>query len=127
MKTAWIVDDDSEMSNAVQLMLRLLGFETRTFRDARSTAKALLSGQRPDVLLLDIHMPVVSGLDLLEFLRQRADLKHLPIIMLTSEAADVMVDTALAMGADAYLTKPLALEELEAALRRVLPLYGKDV
>lgn len=127
MKTAWIVDDDSEMSNAVQLMLRLLGFETRTFLDARSTAKALLSGQRPDVLLLDIHMPLVSGLDLLEFLRQRAEFKYLPVIMLTSEAADVMVDTALAMGADAYLTKPLALEELETTLRRVLPLYGKDV
>lgn len=127
MKTAWIVDDDAEMSHAVQLMLRVLGFETRTFLNARSAAQTLLSGQRPDVLLVDIHMPLVSGLDLLEFLRQRADFKYLPIIMLTSEAADVMVDTALAMGADAYLTKPLALEELEAALRRVLPLYGKEV
>jgi len=125
MKTAWIVDDDSEMSQAVGLMLKLLGFATRTFLDARSAAKALLSGQRPEVLLLDIQMPQVSGLDLLGFLRQRPEFKYLPIIMLTSEAADVMADTALAMGADAYLTKPLALEELEATLQRVLPLYGK--
>lgn len=125
MRTAWIVDDDSEMGNAVQLMLKLLGFETRIFLDAPSTAKTLLSGQRPDVILLDIHMPVVSGLDLLEFLRQRAEFRYLPVIMLTSEAADVMVDAALDMGADAYLTKPLALEELEATLQRVLQLYGK--
>lgn len=125
MKTAWIVDDDSDMGNAVQLMLKLLGFETRIFLDAPSAARTLLSGQRPDVLLLDIHMPVVSGLDLLEFLRQRPDFQYLPVIMLTSEAADVMVDAALEMGADAYLTKPLAIEELEATLQRVLPLYGK--
>ncbi len=125
MKTAWIVDDDSDMGNAVQLMLKLLGFETRIFLDAPSAARTLLSGQRPDVLLLDIQMPTVSGLDLLEFLRQRADFRHLPVIMLTSEAADLMVDAALKMGADAYLTKPLAIEELEATLQRVLQLYGK--
>ncbi len=125
MKTAWIVDDDSDMGNAVQLMLKLLGFETRIFLDAPSAARTLLSGQRPDVLLLDIQMPTVSGLDLLEFLRQRADFRHLPVIMLTSEAADLMVDAALEMGADAYLTKPLAIEELEATLQRVLQLYGK--
>ena len=61
-------------------------------------------------------MPEVSGLDLLEFLRRRKEWKELPIIMLSSEAADSMVDKALAMGADSYLIKPVTIEELEKAM-----------
>ncbi len=61
-------------------------------------------------------MPTVTGLDMLEFVRRRDTWKHLPVIMLSSEAADVQVDTAMELGADAYVFKPVTLEELEAAL-----------
>ncbi len=72
----------------------------------------------PDILILDINMPEVTGMDLLEFLRQHPDWKHLPVVMLSTEAADVQVDQALAMGADAYVTKPVSVDELEAALQK---------
>ena len=100
-------------------MLKLLGYETRPFIDARKAAKLLLAGERPDVLMLDINMPEVTGLDMLEFVRRREEWKHLPIIMLSSEAADVQVDSAMELGADAYVFKPVTLEELEAALKMV--------
>ncbi len=116
MKTIWYVDDDSEMIQAVKLMLKLLGYETRPFIDARKAAKLLLAGERPDVLMLDINMPTVTGLDMLEFVRRRDEWQNLPIIMLSSEAADVQVDTAMELGADAYVFKPVTIEELEAAL-----------
>jgi DNA-binding response OmpR family regulator len=116
MKQIWIVDDDEEMCRAVSLMLKLLDCESKTFFNARTTAQTLLAGKSPDLMILDINMPEVSGLDLLEFLRRRKEWKSLPVIMLSSEATDVMVDRALAMGADAYVMKPVTIEELESAI-----------
>ena len=95
MKKIWIVDDDIEMVHAVELMLTLLDCETKYFLDARPAAMALLDGKRPDLIILDINMPDVSGLDLLEFLRTRKAWKTLPIVMLSSEAADVTIDEAI--------------------------------
>jgi CheY-like chemotaxis protein len=116
MKKIWIVDDDEEMGRAVSLMLQLLECETRTFLGARYATQALLTGKKPDLLILDINMPEVTGIDMLEFLRRRPEWKNLPIIMLSSEAADVTVDQALALGADAYAMKPVTIEELEKAM-----------
>jgi len=116
MKQVWIVDDDEEMARAVGLMLKLLDCEVVSFLNARSAARTLLSGRRPDALILDINMPEVTGLDLLEFVRRNQVWKGLPVVMLSSEAADVTVDKALAIGADGYVTKPVTLEELERVL-----------
>ena len=96
MKKVWIVDDDEEMIGAIRLMLKLLDCEERHFFSARPAAQALLDGERPDICILDINMPEVSGLDFLEFIRRREDLKDLPVVMLSTEAADVMVDKAMA-------------------------------
>ncbi|HTP01213.1 MAG TPA: response regulator [Anaerolineales bacterium] len=116
MSTIWIVDDDVEMTGAMQLMMQVLFQDSRTFSGAREAAQALLAGGTPDLILLDINMPEVSGLDFLEFVRRRSEWQHLPIVMLSTEAADVTVDQALALGADGYITKPVTLEELERAL-----------
>jgi CheY-like chemotaxis protein len=118
LNNIWYVDDDGEMIRAVKLLLQLLDYKTRSFSDARVAAKALLAGERPDILMLDINMPGVSGIDLLEFVRRRSQWDDLPIIMLSSEAADLQVDTAIDLGADAYVFKPVTLEELEEALNR---------
>ncbi len=116
MRQVWIIDDDEEMNRAIELMLKMLNCEVKTFQNARSAAQALLTGKTSDLLLLDVNMPEVSGLDMLEFLRRRKEWKELPIVMLSSEAADSMVDRALQMGADSYLIKPVTIEELEKAM-----------
>lgn len=120
MSQVWIVDDDDEMLHAVRLMLELLEHEVRQFRDARSAAKELLGGERPAAMILDINMPQVSGIDLLEFLRMREGLREIPVVMLSTETADVQVDQALDIGANAFIFKPVTIEELEAALNKVL-------
>ncbi len=125
MKTIWIVDDDEDMIRAVQLMLQMLNFETRYFLGARPGAQALLGGGKPDLLILDINMPEVSGLDMLEFIRRRAEWDNLPVVMLSTEAADVTVDQAMALGADGYVTKPVMIEELEKTIKSVFQKYGK--
>jgi CheY-like chemotaxis protein len=116
MKDIWTVDDDEEMSRAIELMLKLLDCEVTTFYNVRSAAQLFASGRRPDLLILDINMPEVTGLDMVEFLRRRPETKHLPIVMLSSEAADTMVDRALELGADSYVMKPVSIEELEKAM-----------
>jgi DNA-binding response OmpR family regulator len=120
MKRVWIVDDDEEMTRAIGLMLKMLDCEVMSFRNARSAAQRLLTGKGPQLLLLDINMPEISGLDLLEFLRRRPEWKELPIIMLSSESADSTVDQALRLGADAFLMKPATIEELEKVMTTAL-------
>ena len=125
MSTVWIVDDDIEMTDAMQLMLKLIHYDTVSFPNARKAAQALLAGRQPDLMIVDINMPEVSGLDLLEFIRRRGDWERLPILMLSTEAADVMVDKTLMLGADAYITKPVTIEELDAAVKKAIAAHGK--
>ena len=125
MKHVWIVDDDQEMAKAMRMMLELLDCQTTSFLSARSAAQTLLTGERPDVLILDINMPEVSGLDLLEFLRRRPEWKNLPVVMLSSEAADVTVDEAMELGADGYVMKPVSLEELDEAVKTAFQKHQK--
>ena len=116
MKQVWVIDDDEEMLHAVGLMLKMLDCKVSSYHNVRSAAQRLLSGERPELFVLDINMPEVTGLDMVEFLRRRPESKDLPIIMLSSEATDIMVDRAIELGADAYVMKPVTIEELEKAM-----------
>jgi len=120
MQVVWIVDDDDEMSHAIKLMLQLLDFSVKIFRDAKSTARQLMSGDRPDAILLDINMPEVSGIDFLEFLSMRSELKEIPVVMLSSETTDIQVDEAMELGADGFIFKPVTIDELEEAINRAM-------
>lgn len=124
MRMAWIVDDDDEMSQAVKLMLQLLDYRVEIYRDARSAARSLLAGNRPAVMILDINMPEVSGIDMLEFVRMRQELKDLPVVMLSTETTDIQVDEAMNYGADAFVFKPVTVEELEAAIGKAIDVRG---
>lgn len=124
-KQVWIVDDDDDMAYAIKLMLQLLDCETQHFRHARLAATQLLDGKQPDLMVLDVNMPEVTGIMMLEFVRRRNEWKDLPIIMLSSEATDVQIVEALNLGADAYVTKPVSIEELETAIQTAFKNHGK--
>jgi len=106
------------MITAVSLMFKLLDYGTKSFLDAPTAAAALLGGQRPDLILLDINMPQVSGKDFLEFVRMRKEFNRLPILMLSSEFSDVKAAEFLKLGADGYITKPVSIDELEQAIKQ---------
>jgi DNA-binding response OmpR family regulator len=105
-------------------MLQLLDCSVKRFRNARSAAEELLSRSKPDAMILDINMPEVSGIDLLEFLRMRGEFKTIPVVMLSSETTDIQVDEALELGADAFVFKPVTIEELEAALAKAIQAHN---
>ena len=125
MKRIWVVDDDEEMLRAIKLMLAVLDCEAVTFFGARSVGQAMLGGERPDLMILDINMPDVTGLDLLEFLRRFPATKELPVVMLSTESSDVMKNRASELGADAYVSKPVTLDELERALKEAFEKRSK--
>jgi len=127
MISVWIVDDDEEMSQAVGLMLQLMQLKVYSYRSAREAARKMLAGGRPDLMVLDINMPQVSGIDLLEFIRSRPEFKHIPIVMLSSETTDVQVEEAIRLGADAFVFKPVTMDELKAALKKAAAAHPRKM
>ena len=120
MLTAWYIDDDQEMLQAVRLLLKMLGYQMRPFLKARDAAKILHYGERPDLLILDVNMPEVSGFDMLEFVRRNPVWQHIPIIMLSSEYLPEEMEHAYKLGADVYVTKPATIDELEGAIHKAV-------
>lgn len=101
------------------MMMKLLNVEIKPFLNARTAAKELQNGkEKPDLLILDVNMPEISGIDMLEFVRRKPEFNTLPILMLSSEHTDAQVDEALERGADAYVLKPVTLEELERGIKK---------
>lgn len=107
-----IVDDDRSMREMLALALSREGYDVRTAPDG-VTALDLVGAWAPDAIILDVMMPRVDGIALLPFLRQKT---QAPIIMLTAKGELDDKVCSLAAGADDYLTKPFAVEELLARL-----------
>ncbi len=123
-KTVLIVDDDPATRRAVEGALKVEGIEART---AENGAQCLLAVKEdaPDLVILDVNMPVMDGLQALRAIRQDTATRHLPVIMLTVRDDDDDVARGWVTGVDFYLTKPFDLQDLLAAVRRALDVTGK--
>jgi DNA-binding response OmpR family regulator len=116
LKVAWAIDDDAEMGYIIRLMLKAMGFEARSFLHPREAVQLMIHDSTPDLIILDMNMPGVTGIDVLEFVRGRDRWNHIPIIILSVESADEMVERAMNLGADGYVFKPMTMDELDEVI-----------
>ena len=116
MSRILIIEDEKKIARFLELELRHEGYEVETAADGRTGLEKALSGD-PDLLVLDLMLPGLSGIEVCRRLRHESDV---PIIMLT--AKDDVSDKVMGldMGADDYMTKPFAIEELLARIRVAL-------
>jgi len=114
-----VVDDEPDLLELVRMNLSQAGFEVDTAVDGAAALKAL-RGERPDLVVLDLMLPDVSGTDLCRQLRSDPAFAELPIIMLTARADEVDRVVGFELGADDYVTKPFSPRELVLRVRAVL-------
>jgi len=117
-----LVEDEESFVEALTLGLRREGFAVDVARDG-AEALARFEARRPDVVLLDLMLPKVSGIDVCRQIRARSTT---PIIMLTAKDSEVDAVVGLEVGADDYVTKPYRMRELVARVRAVLRRSGLD-
>src|ERR1700722_11338709 len=120
-QTIVLVDDDRNILTSVQMAMEAEGFEVRTFPDGDEALRGLT--QKPaDLAVLDIKMPRLNGMELLQRLRANPGTSRMPVIFLTSKDEEIDEIMGLRMGADDYIKKPftqrLLLERVRALLRR---------
>ena len=125
MKRILVVDDDPVQVKLLGETLKKRGFDvTTTTEAADGLQKAMLN--HPDLIILDVMMPVINGYNFCKLLKDQPDRKHIPIILLTSRDNIEDVKIGLKMGANAYLTKPVNMEELLKTIHMVSSMTSKD-
>jgi two-component system chemotaxis response regulator CheY len=121
---ALIVDDSSVMRKIVERSLRQAGIELSEVMEAGSGVEALaaLQSKKPDLILSDINMPAMNGLEFVKKLQEVDGMKDVPVVMITTEASESHVVEALSYGAKGYIRKPFTPDQVK---EHVLPLVKK--
>lgn len=112
-----IIDDEAGVRELLADALKLAGFETVTAADAM-VAQTLLRTTKPDLLIVDINMPMMDGFEFIERIRGNGD--NTPALMLSARGDRADITRGLTLGADDYVTKPFGLEELVLRVRAIL-------
>ena len=115
-----VVEDEQDIAGLIKHTLERSGDGSVEIVGRGDEAIRSISGRQPDLVILDLNIPVVSGEDVCRMLRQRPETRQLPIIMLTARTSESERVAGLDLGADDYVTKPFSLRELGARVRAVL-------
>ncbi len=115
-----VVEDEADIAGLIKHTLERSGDASVEIVGRGDEALRSISGHPPDLVILDLNLPVISGDEVCRLLRQRPETRHLPIIMLTARTSEADRVGGLDLGADDYMTKPFSLRELGARVRAVL-------
>ena len=121
-----VVEDEQDIAGLIKHTLEKTGDMQVDVVAAGDAALRSLSEQEPDLIILDLNLPVLSGVEVCRIVRTRDDTAHIPIIMLTARTSESDRVIGLEIGADDYITKPFSLRELVARVRAVLRRGGVD-
>jgi two-component system, chemotaxis family, chemotaxis protein CheY len=120
-KTIFIVDDSATMIMSVKATLQMNGFQVETAADGQQAYDKLRSGFKPDLIITDINMPNMGGLELIKHVRALPGFRFTPILTLTTESQAIKRDEGKKLGATGWLVKPIAGPDLVKVIKQVLP------
>jgi DNA-binding response OmpR family regulator len=115
-----VVEDEQDISGLLKHTLEKIGGIEVEVVDTGDAALRVVAEREPDLILLDLNLPILSGLEVCRILRARPGTAHIPIIMLTARTSESDRVTGLEVGADDYIVKPFSLRELTARVRAML-------
>lgn len=118
-KTVLIVEDEEDAAELFAEMMRVSGF--RVLKTSNSApAIAMMASEKPDVIILDIMMPEISGLDILRQMRRDPGLANIPVVVVSAKSMPADIKNGMEAGASTYLTKPVGFLELKEAVERAI-------
>ena len=116
----WCVEDDASIRDIEVYALQSTGIEARGFEDGTSFWEALNGGEKPELAVIDVMLPGISGIDLLRRMKASSELCDIPVVMATAKDTEYDKITGLDLGADYYLTKPFGVMEFVSCVKAVL-------
>ncbi len=123
----WCVEDDASIRDIEVYALSSAGFAARGFEDGSSFYAAITGEkEKPQLIVLDVMLPGIDGIELLKRIRANAALKQIPIVMATAKGSEYDRIQGLDLGADYYLTKPFGVMELISCVKAVLRRCGAE-
>jgi DNA-binding response OmpR family regulator len=114
-----IAEDEPSILASLEFLLRESRYEVRAARDGEEALR-LVESFAPELVLLDVMMPARSGLEVCEKIRENPRWRQIKVVMLTAKGRASEIEKGLALGADAYVTKPFSTKELLARVRELL-------
>ncbi|NIC43421.1 response regulator transcription factor [Aquabacterium sp. A08] len=121
--TLLIADDEPNILISLEFLMKREGYQVRLARDGQEAIDAILADP-PDLVLLDVMMPRKTGFDVCQEVRANERVKDTRILMLTAKGRDTDVAKGLALGVNAYMTKPFSTKELVDKVRELLEPQG---
>lgn len=118
-KTVMIIEDEADAAELFSEMMRINGFRVIKMYSS-APAIPIITQEKPDVILLDVMMPDISGLEVLRYIRREPDLSAIPVIILSAKSMPGDIKTGIEAGASLYLTKPVGFQDLKNAVDLVL-------
>ncbi len=122
-KTAIIVEDEHDAAEMFAEMMRVTGFDVTSLYTS-TNAISTIAARHPDLVILDIMMPDVSGLEVIRYMKRDPELKDIPVIFVSAKSMPADIQEGMDAGAANYLTKPVGFLELKNAVEAVVSLAG---
>lgn len=114
-----IVDDEPNIVISLEFLMQQSGYEVATARDGADAMQKIATFQ-PDLVLLDIMLPQLNGFEICQRIRENSQWNRIKVIMLSAKGREIEVSKGIALGADAYVTKPFSTKDLIAQVQRLL-------
>jgi len=118
-KRVLIADDEPNIVTSLEFLMEQAGMEVRVARDGQEAIDLAASFQ-PDLIVLDVMMPVLNGYEVCQRLKSDPKLRHVRVLILSAKGRDVEVAKGRELGADGYITKPFSTRELVSKVRELL-------